>query len=277
MREYEVVCAYANPDIHPEITSPGYLHIHTIACDQLVSDENRLYAEGAAEEVLTSPPLICSQWGTMGQLYRSQRSAVVDHQTVKTAGDFAIGSAAKGSQIIGDFEGGGEAIMVNGQSFRIARGRAAHHREGVVHRIDNHDRYWTVQVADFSNVQAVADLNGLYFSSREHLLDILKMAGKIPTGSAFIATFRASFQELWARSNGGFRSDNIDIPTLALFRGDRANGGHVVGDSQEAGDMQSLHHNGVDPASARLKGKFISPLRIRPIHISVCNQEIANA
>jgi len=277
MREYEVVCSYANPDIHPEITSPGYLHIHTIACDQLLPDENQLYSECSFEEVLTSPSLICSQWGTMGQLYRSERAAVVGHQTVKTAGDIAIGSAAKGSQITGDFEGGGEAIMVNGQSFRIARGRTVDHQEGVVHRLDNDDRYWTVQVADFSNVQAAADLSGTHFLSREHLLHILKTTGKIPAGSAFIATFRARFQDLWVRSNGGYKSDDINIPTLALFRGDRANGGHVVGDSQEVGDMKSLHDNGLDPALACLKGEFISPLRIRPIHISVCNHEITNA
>jgi len=218
--------------------SPDYLHIHILESNYLktIDELSSQLNPQATNEILF-------QWGIPLEKDAKTRSAKVSAKTIKKFGQIGIGSAARGdSERTGDFIGGGEAFLFDEQNFRVSKG------DGVF-EVQDDQRYWTFQVADFNGAKKFDDLNGSRIEGRNHLMQILKEKSD---GKPFVAVFDAEFEgNLFARSNGIFPEDESKVfnPQQSLFDTE-IKGGHLVGGSQNQGDIDSLKQKFHESANA---------------------------
>ena len=209
--------------------APGYLHIHILR----LSQELKPIDEFSAKINTDSKNNILFQWGTPLEKESATRSEKVSLATISQLGQVGIGSAARGkNEQDEDFIGGGEAFFFDGKSVRVTKGDQVITTE--------HDQtYWTFQVADFNGAKNIDSLNNQKVTGRKSLMNLLKFySGDKP----FIATFDAEFEgDFFARSNGIFPEDKriVENPDKSLFDKD-INGGHLLGGSDNGGDVKSL-------------------------------------
>jgi len=236
--------------------SPDYLHIHILDSEHLnlIDSPIRKIPEKETSNTLY-------QWGTIFEKDTHTRSTKVSAEEIKEYGQIGIGSASRGrDERIEDFIGGGEAFLFDSQNFRITKGNG-------IFEAGDEQKYWTFQVADFSDATRTDDLKGQTISSRKNLMEILKLKSG---GEPFIATFDATFNDrFFTRSNGIFPEDVrfIEDPNLVLFDTE-INGGHLVGGSKNTGDIESLKQKftqeSIDIADFSLQ--IVSPVFLKPIN-----------
>lgn len=266
-KKYRLICVLDSID-SGEVTlstmdaSPNYLHIHVLESERLGSIEN--FSQESSGQNIDN---FLYQWGIMFEKDAKIRSAKVTAEEVKKFGQVGIGSAAcgeveskkrdrDGNLIEKDFIGGGEAFLSNGQNFRITKG-------GGVFEVADQEKYWSFQVADFSNAQRISELKENQIDGREKLLEILKEKSG---GKPFIATFDAEFVgNFLARSNGIFPEDKAAVqnPEQSLFS-ENIKGGHLVGGSRNVGDIESLRNSGFSQ-EADFSLKIVSDVFLKPI------------
>ncbi len=208
--------------------SPDYLHIHILKSsylnplDDFINSSVKEYADDALY-----------QWGIPFEKNSHTRSAKVSAEEIFTKGNIGIGSAARGdNEDKEDFIGGGEGFLTGSQNFRVSKGNK-------VFSASTQQSYWTFQVSDFANSQKFDDITGIIVHGRENLMILLKDKS---AGRPLIATFDAEFVgDFFARSNGIFPEDVglVENPEKVLFSND-AEGGHLVGGSNNSGDLDSL-------------------------------------
>jgi hypothetical protein len=202
--------------------SADYLHIHILDSSYLepLEDFSRKLSANQQNCVLY-------QWGNLQDLEKEQRKVKVLAREIKKSCNIGIGSCWKGSEKKGGI-GGGEAFLFDSQNFRITKGNE-------VFKVKDEQGYWNFQQADFNGAQKFSTLEKI--SGREELKNfLLKKTGN----KAFVATFDAEFSgDFFARSNGIFPEDNVKNPAQSLFEKE-INGGHLVGGSNNTGDLKSL-------------------------------------
>jgi len=236
--------------------SPDYLHIHILDSEHLNPIDSPIREIPEKE---TSNTLY--QWGTIFEKDTHTRSTKVSAAEIKKYGQIGIGSASRGSnERIGDFIGGGEAFLFDAQNFRITKGNG-------MFEAGDEQEYWTFQVADFSDALRTDDLLDQVISGRDNLMEILKLKSG---GEPFIATFDVTFNdEFFARSNGILPEDVsfIEDPNLALFDTE-IKGGHLVGGSQNTGDIESLKQKFTDESIdiVDFSLQIVSPVFLKPIN-----------
>jgi len=261
-QQYRLICildALTDSDntISTLDASPNYLHIHLLRSD-LLSETIEEFASKISNQNLNIDDALY-QWGIISEKTTKTRFAKVMAQKIKEYGQIGIGSVARGKENIGQFIGGGEAFLFNGDNYRITKGNT-------VFKADENQKYWTFQVANFNNASISTDLIGKTINGREHLLEILKEKSG---GKALVATFDAEFDgEFFARSNGIFPEDKQSVINIdqTLFEND-INGGHLLGDSTNIGDLESLEAN-INQQNNKTIGfslKILSPVLLKPI------------
>ncbi len=233
--------------------SPDYLHIHIIKSSYLKPFDEFI---NSCAGNLNDNTLY--QWGIPFEKNSHIRSAKVSTEEIFTKGNIGIGSAARGEEDKKDFIGGGEGFLAGSQNFRISKGNK-------VFTSNQQQSYWTFQVSDFSNSQKFDDFTNAIVSGRDNLTTLLKNKSR---GKPFIATFDAEFEgNFFARSNGIFPEDisSTKNPDIALFAGD-AEGGHLLGGSNNPGDLESLQILSLNNGTySNFSIRIVSSIAIKPI------------
>lgn len=236
--------------------SPDYLHIHILKSSYLKPFDEFIDSCGGGS---TQDDLY--QWGIPFEKESRTRSAKISAQEILAKGNVGLGSAARGeNESEGDFIGGGEGFLVGSQNFRVSKGNK-------VFEMQKDENYWIFQIADFGNAQKFDDVNGITVNGRENLLSLLKDKSG---GRPFVATFDVEFEgDFFARSNGIFPEDVglVEDPDAVLFS-NNAEGGHLVGGSDNSGDLESLStiFSLADSMSSNFLIKIVSPVTIKPIN-----------
>jgi hypothetical protein len=211
--------------------SPDYLHIHILESNQVESIEE-------FSKKLSSEPKnhTLFQWGIPLNKDAGTRTAKVDGKIINSFGDVGLGSAMTGKgEWNGDYIGGGEGFLFDKDSLRITKGNA-------FFTAPDNQNYWTFQVADFDGALKINNLNGSLVEGRKNLMELLKEQSE---GKPFVAVFDVKFKgRFFARSNGIFPEDKDQVkdPDSSLFDSDKEEikGGHLVGGSDNPGDIESL-------------------------------------
>jgi|GEM_PF-2444272 len=208
--------------------SPNYLHIHALESSQLqpIDEFRRSLSFDAADFSIR-------QWGIPLELAAHNRSVKVLSEEIKRHGQIGIGSAARGveSGNTPNFLGGGEGFLFGNKNFRITKG-------GEAFEVKDDEGFWTFQVADFSGAKVFT--NHEKINGRGELLRYLLEKSK---GMPFVATFDVTFEEnSFVRSNGIFPEDSKTTEQESLLDAslESVKGGHLVGGSDNEGDLKSL-------------------------------------
>ena len=218
--------------------SPDYLHIHALDSEILspIAEFKKTLPQQSENNTLT-------QWGIPLELAAKSRSPKVSSQEIKQHGQVGIGSAFRGNEQSGNFFGGGEGFLFGSQNFRVTRG-------GKAFEVKDEEGFWTFQVADFAGAQAISDSVGQEISGRGQLLEMLKEKSG---GKPFVAVFDAKLHKgSFVRSNGIFPEDEVARRAESTFdiKIDQTRGGHLVGGSNNEGDLQSLRTKLTDKQAA---------------------------
>jgi hypothetical protein len=266
-KKYTVIAIYGGKSTGENVISsldgtPGYLHIHIIRKDILQNLPTLDTAGvGNAKESQT-----IYQWGAPLDKDLGTRQPVVSIADIISYGDLGAGSAAiGGNEENSSFVGGGEVFIIpcleGIKAFRVTKGQG-------VFPLELTDKCWTCEVSN-SNEGLIIPLTKQEISGRLELLIALQEAHRQDKDIPFIAQFDAHFdkEHLAVRSNGIWPNDSVEQRDITLFDATTNDpvGGHLLGDSDSAGDQISKHR-GIAPSSgAKVSLTLEGVLRINPI------------
>lgn len=250
---------------------PNYLHIHILDSKkgQKFSDIlKQVNSQSPMQPNIDSAENILLQWGQPFGKEAMSRSVVVKAKDLENF-DVGLGSFGIGNESVekdkNSFISGGEAYKMGQDNFRITKGNA-------VFEVDKNQGYWIFQTTTFKNAQIYSDVIGQEIDGREKLLDFLK--GISNDSKPFVAMFEASFiGDFYSRSNGIFPEDLIEVedPKKILFSSVESIGGHLLGGSNNQGDIISLQQklSKTEAEKHDFKIKIHSPIIFKPIELRI--------
>lgn len=228
MKIFKFICVYGGPvnsslSISPLDGSPGYLHVHALSPDLLERTNVVTNCQYAEDGVLY-------QWGTPEDMMLGNRKPVISEFQRKSFGALGIGSAASILKESGEFVGAGEGFIYGAQAFRVTRGNCAF-------PMNEDDGYWVLQTIAFRNTVKISKIRRIV--SRLNFIEQVRSALNIDD-RPFVATFNAWADErVFFRSNGVLPTDTVLNKDITCFPSSIAMGGHMLGNSDEPGDIAS--------------------------------------
>ena len=260
-KTYRLICildSLSSFDSNPSTLdlSPNYLHIHALEAKHLqpIDEFSKTLSFDAADYSI-------KQWGIPLEKDAHNRSVKVLSSQIKGRGQIGIGSAARGFERDGSFCGGGEGFLFGDQNFRITKG-------GEAFAAEDDEGFWTFQVADFNGAKIFPNSKDIKINGRKELLQYLLEKSE---GTPFVVTFDAIFEKnSFLRSNGIFPEDEeMKMPDSLLDATlEGVKGGHVVGGSDNEGDLQSLltKLDGEQAAENNFSLTITSEVLLKPVH-----------